>query len=54
MIEAVNLANSAAQVPLVKRAIEQLEAQIVHVDDGFAAAQPGPGDRIPEADIDEA
>jgi DNA polymerase-3 subunit gamma/tau len=44
----------AMQVPLVKRAIEQLEAQIVQVDEGFGAAPPESSERHPEPDTEES
>jgi DNA polymerase-3 subunit gamma/tau len=45
----------AMQVPLIKRAIEQLDAQIVHVDEGFGAAPPAPAERNQiEADREES
>lgn len=43
----------AAQVPLVKRAIEALEAQIVQVDEGFGAAPPAAPERPAEPDAEE-
>lgn len=42
----------AMQAPLVKRAIEILEAQIVQVDDGFGTAPAGPAER-PEGEAEE-
>lgn len=45
----------ASQEPLVKRAIEQLGAQIVQVDDGFGAAPSEPAERpAPETDTEES
>jgi DNA polymerase-3 subunit gamma/tau len=43
----------ALQEPLVKRALEVLGAQIVHVDEGFGAAPTEPPDPQAEADSEE-
>lgn len=44
----------AIQEPLVKRAIEKLGAQIVHVDDGFGAAPSEAPERTTEAFLEES
>jgi DNA polymerase-3 subunit gamma/tau len=44
----------ASQEPLVKRALEQLGAQIVHVDDGFGATRVETLERTETANSEEA
>jgi DNA polymerase-3 subunit gamma/tau len=44
----------ASQEPLVKRALEQLRAQIVHVDDGFGATRVETLERTETANSEEA
>jgi len=42
------------QEPLLKRALDVLEAQIVQVDDGFGAAPAPPAERTDAADGEES
>jgi hypothetical protein len=44
----------AVQDPLLKRAIDVLGAQIVHVDDGFGAAPTAAAERADDGDGEEA
>jgi hypothetical protein len=43
----------AGQEPLVKRALDQLGAQIVHVDDGFGASRTESPEQLETANIEE-